>query len=188
MASKVQIINRALIALGQTIVINDIEEDTTPAQLGKELWETCVEYILTVHPWACAQKRWTIAADATAPLWGFSYAYTKPADCVAVFEMEGQEEYDWKVESGKIVTNHGAPIFISGNRNVTAPGDFDASMVEALAYKLAMEMAVPLTNSKTLRDQMEDGLKDRTVNTRTLNSRQRTAQTVSVATWTGARH
>lgn len=187
MASQVQIFNRALIALGQTTTITDIDEETVPAQLCREIWDTCVDYVLSAHPWSCAKARWEIAADATGPLWGPAYYYTRPTDCVAVFEMQDQEEYDWNDESGKIATNHGSPIYIMGNRRVTNPADFDASMVEALAYKLAMELAIPLTQSKTLRDQMEADLKDRTTNTRTLTSRQRTAQVVSVPTWTGAR-
>jgi len=187
MASKVQIINRALIALGFTTTITDIDEDSVAAQLAKAIWDTCVEHTLASHPWSCAQQRWEIAADADAPIWGFAYQYTKPADCVAVFEMQDQESYDWKVERSKIVTDHGSPIFVSGNGKVTNPGEFDAAMVEALAYKLAMEMAVPLTQSKTLRDQMEANFKDRTVTARTLSSRQRTAQVVEVSAWTGAR-
>lgn len=188
MASQVQIVNRALIALGQTTTITSIDDETVPAQLAKEIWDTCVDYVLSVHPWGCAKGRWTIPADATAPLWGPAYYYTRPTDCVAVFEMQGQESYDWNDESGKIATDHGSPIYIMGNRRITNPSEFDAAMVEALAYKLAMEMAIPLTQSKTLREQMEADLKDRTVNSRTFSSRQRTAQVVSIPTWTGARN
>lgn len=188
MASQLQIFNRALIALGLTTTINDVDEPTVPAQLCKEVWPTCLDYVLTMHPWGCAKKRWTIAPDATAPIWGGGLYFTRPAECVAVFEMEGQEYYDWNDESGKIWTDHPGPINIMGNRRVDNPADFDASMVEALAYKIAMEVCVPLTQSKSLREDMEKGLEKRTTNTRTLTSRQRTAQVVSIPTWTGARH
>ena len=75
MASVVDICNGALNQLGATTILS-LTEDSKNARLCNSRYTQVRDAVFRSHPWNCLQKRVELAADTTAPAWGFSYAYT----------------------------------------------------------------------------------------------------------------
>ena len=102
MASTVDICNGALNQLGATTILS-LTEDSKNARLCNSRFKQVRDAVFRSHPWNCLQKRVEIAVDTTAPAWGFSFAYTLPADCLRLLRILDYDS-NYKVEGRKILT------------------------------------------------------------------------------------
>jgi hypothetical protein len=150
MASKTAIANRALSKLGETRVSNVDTDNTKPAKVIRFMYDIVRDAMLAAYPWNFAIKRVQIAADASAPAWGYTKQYTLPVDFLALLEIRGNPQYS--IEGGKIQTNEGAPIYIRYIAQITDTGLFDALFVEAFATRMAYEGCEEITQSNTKKD------------------------------------
>lgn len=150
MASEVEICNRALGKLGAGR-ITSLDDATVEARACKDRFDTARDALLRRYAWNFSVTRTDLAASATAPSFGFDAAYPVPADCLRVLEV--QDGAAWKVEGGNILSDLSAPLYVRYIRQVTDAGSFDPMFVEALAAKLAYEMAEHLTESPTKKAQ-----------------------------------
>ena len=103
MASVVDICNGALNQLGATTILS-LTEDSKNARLCNQRFTQVRDAVFRSHPWNCLQKRQELAADTTAPAWGFKFAYTLPADCLRLLRILDYDS-NYKVEGRKILTN-----------------------------------------------------------------------------------
>ena len=161
MASTIDICNRALQKLGADRIIS-LTQNSTSARACNLAYEPVRDAELRAHVWNFAVKRAQLAADATAPLYGYNYAYTLPSDCLRLLPNDHQEGFyskDWKIEGRKILTNESAPLEIRYIYRVTDTTQYDATFIESLACKLAMEMCEELTQSNSKRQLAQDEYK-----------------------------
>ncbi len=146
--SETSIANAALTHLGERR-IEDLNEIGKTASILNDKYGETRDELLRLHVWNFATKRVQIAADATAPLWGFSNQYTLPADCLRLVEVSNSENYDYRVEGRKILTDLGSPLSILYTRQVTSPIEMDVLFRQALAALLAAEVAESITGDNT---------------------------------------
>lgn len=154
MASVVDICNRALQKLGAERIIS-LTQDSVSARACNLAYESVRDAELRSHTWNFAIKRKELAADATAPVYGYSYAYTLPSDCLRLLKNDHQENYysnNWKVEGRKIITDESAPLPIRYVYRVTDTTLYDALFIEALSSKMAYEMCEELTQSNSKKE------------------------------------
>jgi hypothetical protein len=119
MASIVEICNGALNQLGATTILS-LTEDSKNARLCNQRFTQVRDAVFRSHPWNCLQKRQELAADTTAPAWGFKFAYTLPADCLRLLRILDYDS-NYKVEGRKISAALGADIaFAVTSNNQTA--------------------------------------------------------------------
>ena len=148
----VSISNRALTFLGAQ-PITSLDDDTKEARACKRMFEQSRNQVLRGHPWNFAMRRVELAADTTSPVWGKTNAFSWPADCLSIVEVDTDEE--WVVEGRKIVSNAAAPLNIIYVYEVTDPTEFDALFAEAYAYRLASDIAYEVTARQTVLNSME---------------------------------
>lgn len=162
-SSEVEICNRALDAIGAP-TITALTEGTRQAGICNRYFPQLRDDVLAAHPWNFAIKRAVLPALETAPAWGFDYAYQIPTDCLRVVEVEGEDAIvppsAWQVESGSIVTDMTAPLYIRYISRVTETGLFAPLFVSALAARIAAEIAQPLTGSSDIRGRMQKEFAD----------------------------
>jgi hypothetical protein len=109
-------------------------------------------------------RRAELAQETQTPAFGYSYQYALPTDpyCLRVLEFSnGSLSYP----QDNMFSNRGGPVFVIEGRKlltdegtarikyvarVTDPQEYDASLVEALAARLAMEIAYAVTGSTTV--------------------------------------
>ena len=146
MASDVGIANAALRKLGQA-PITAFNENSKAARLADERFAELRDELLFRHPWNFARKRASLAASATAPVWGFTNAFPLPNDYIRMYEANGEDEDTgkWKIEDGAIVTDLSAPLEVLYVYQVTDANRMSAGFREAFASILAADWAEDLT-------------------------------------------
>ena len=161
MASTVDICNGSLNQLGATTILS-LTEDSKNARLCNSRYTQVRDAVFRSHPWNCLQKRVELAADTTAPAWGFSYAYTLPADCLRLLRILDYDS-NYKVEGRKILSNTETMKILYISR-VTDPNEYDESLREILSSALGSDIAFAVTSNNTTATNMynlfQDKLKD----------------------------
>lgn len=157
MTSKVAICNAALAKVSNNRIAS-LTEGSTAGDLCNEMYERVRDRLLRRHIWNFNKKRVKLAQLSTAPVFGWTRAYQLPSDWVRNIAIYADAAgvnptHGYQVEGRTILSDHESIYLVYGAR-VTDPNDFDDMFREALAYALAVELAVPLAKSATLRDRM----------------------------------
>ena len=153
MASVVGICNSALIKLGASPILS-LTEGSKSANLCNEQYEKVRDDLLRAHPWNFAAARQKLARLAEAPAFGFAFAYQLPADFLRAIEVA--DGIGYKIEGRKILSD-AADIYLRYVRQVTDPNEMDALFREALAWRLAVDLAIPITQSNSTLELMRQG-------------------------------
>ena len=175
MTSTVEICNLALVRLGvQTI--NALTEGSAQSIHCGLLYEPTRDALLRMVPWrfATARQALAILADATAPA-EWSHVYQLPSDCLAARYVEPPDglfapgetaDQDVAVVSpnasaaskfevrGRTVVTHQPNAVLIYTARIENPIQFDPLFVEALSYKLAADLAMPLQSDREMRNLM----------------------------------
>lgn len=154
MASVVGICNNALIKLGQDTIIS-LTEDSKAARLCNQMYVPARDAVFRAHPWNSLVRRVELAQLSTTPAYGFSYKYQLPTDCLRVLSTD-KVEYDtevFKVE-GRTILSDNSTLSILYIARETDPNTYDVGLQEVIAARLAAEIAIGMTDSTTLSEQM----------------------------------
>lgn len=154
-SSETELVNSALIKIGHTRQITNLNEDSLAARSAKELYPKLRDRLLRRYRWNFAIKRANLSTDAEAtPVHGFNSAFAQPDDMLRMIgiydEFEPEENYVstrhvWKAEGQHIAANHSAPLPVTYIRRVENVKEFDPAFVEALTWLLASQLAYPLS-------------------------------------------
>lgn len=158
-ATEVSICSNALLMLGAQ-PINDLSEDSDRARLASNLFAPVRNYVLRRHPWNCAVKRVALAPDTAKPAFDWSYQFTLPSDYMRTLSVgEAGAELEFKIESGKLLCEDNPALlrYIWRNDN---PGTWDDMLVWGMTMSMKAVMAYPITQSTSLEQLIEAGLKD----------------------------
>ena len=151
MASIVGICNGALNQLGATTILS-LTEDSKNARLCNSRFTQVRDALFRTHPWNCLQKRIQIAADSTAPAWGFTFAYTLPADCLRLLKILDYDS-NYKVEGRKVLSNTETMKILYVSR-VIDPNEYDELLRETLSASLSADIAFAVTSNNTTSQNM----------------------------------
>lgn len=158
MASQIDICNIALSRINK-YSISSIDQSNEEARQCKIFWDVLRQNELRKHFWNFAMK--TIALGQTTETrvdWGYIYSY--PSDCIRpkyIFQ-EGLpntiiNEYEVAISSkghSRVICCNIQNAYLKYTYNVQDATVFDPSYANALAYLLASELAIPLTNDQNL--------------------------------------
>ncbi len=95
MPSETDIANSALTLLGAKAILALTQTDSIPAAMCNRHFPLVRDAVIRAFPWKCARMRATLAQDATAPDWGWSYRYKLPASpnyCLRVWKLQEEED------------------------------------------------------------------------------------------------
>lgn len=163
MASVIQIANRALTKLGAARIIS-LGDDNKQSRAVLSCFDDLRDDELRSHRWSFAMRRTSLAADSEAPAFGFTYAYTLPADflrldlvndefpAVVMDNYIGVETNDYTIEGNKILANMAAPLKLRYIARIEDPNQMDVNFREALSCRIAAELAEDLTQSNQKRE------------------------------------
>lgn len=149
MPADIDIINAALNKLGEQ-VLTSVADVSVAGRLATATYSIYRDALLREHDWNFATKRASLTALAETPVWEFDFQYNLPGDCLRLIEIENPSQCKYRNEGRKILTDLTSPLKIKYVGSVEV-GEMDATFFEALAQRLAMEWAEPIsqTNSKT---------------------------------------
>lgn len=158
MPSVVDISNKALDKLGHS-PITSLDDGSKAANLCSRNWPLVRDEVLRDHPWNFAVRRATLAADTTAPVWGFSASFPFPDDCLRILEVRDLSTDEYQIEGRAILAN-ATVLYIRYTHRITDPNVYDAQFVNTVSTKLAVEMCEALTQNNTKKDVLFQEYKD----------------------------
>jgi hypothetical protein len=161
MANQIEICNVALSRVGAGS-IQALTEATREARACRTHYEMARDATLRDHDWQFARKRVVLALLSEA-FDGWTYGYAYPADCIAARSILNEASTDpadaiaYEVgvnaaKSAKVVLTEQEDAILVYTALVTNTSIYDASFVDALAWRLASELAVPLRADTALQD------------------------------------
>lgn len=157
MASDIEICNIALSRVAHTQPIVSFSERSKEAELCSVFYASLRKLVLTDFPWPFAESN-VVLADIGSPAPGWAFRYRYPADCLKVREiiMPGQRrpltsdmQIPYKVgfdTGGRVIHTGQTQAGVRFTFNVEDPTFFDALFADALAWRLAMDLALPLSS------------------------------------------
>lgn len=152
--STTDIANMALDYLDEAPLVSfDSDTGAVARQLRRNFWPVA-RACMRRHPWNFAVARASLSANATAPAFGWSYAYQIPTDCLRVLPITADGTEDGtptphKIEGQNILTNQAAPLYIRYIAAISNTGLFDNSFCEYLAATLAHRAAHFITGKQS---------------------------------------
>lgn len=162
MASTVQICNMAiaLVAGNRITALTDETKEATQCNLW---FDPLRKAVLEDADWAFAIKRFSSSTpESSSPDWGYTKKYTLNPEVVRVIHCtddadningEKEDNFDWQREENTIVCDADA-IYYKAVMNITDASKFSPGFVQALAARIAVELAIPIAGSRSLMEDM----------------------------------
>lgn len=149
LASETDIHNMALDLLDEEPILSAGVDDRTSVRFMRRAYATTRDAMLEMHPWKFAVGRAAPAAGAE-PAFGWAYSYALPNDCLRVLPLTASgdpngAEIPYALESGGLLTNHAAPIYLRYIARIEDTTKFSNLFVKALACSLAEQGATKIT-------------------------------------------
>lgn len=132
--------------------ITALGQDSKEGRLCALLYEQERDALLEEHPWNFAIGRQQLAQLSTAPAFEFDYAYSLPADAIRPLYMYDSTDR-FKIESGNLLTDEN-PVKLVYIKQVTDTSKFSPLFIDALATKLAAELAKAIPNDSKLAERL----------------------------------
>lgn len=148
--TDITICSTALVLLGSKPITSFSNSDR--GITANAIYPTVKERVLRSHPWNCAVTRVKLTTpDVTPPVYEYGKRFALPADCLRLLNV-GQkgETFEYEVEGNFIVTDE-ASVSIRYIKNI-AESLFDSSLAQVMIYAMKAELAYPITESTTERD------------------------------------
>lgn len=158
--SEVSICNQALGWLGEQTIIS-LDDDTRPAQLCKANYAPLRDAVTEAHNWTFASRRYELPQLLNSPVFYYAQAYAIPTEVLRVREVNRIEAkdgtFDWQIEEvdglNAIVINSEICRILAISQ-VTDTKRFTNLYTQALAARIAADLAIPLTNSRQMQADM----------------------------------
>lgn len=159
-SSQTDIINKAVVLLGSSERLSNIDAGGANAANLRTLWGMARRSLLASHPWNFALKRAKLLPDAdNAPEFGYTNAFEVPEDCLRWLPWARGEKYYFEgEEEGDFILSDESAIYIRYITDVENEGKWSALFADAMAYQLAFEYCEGRTQMTGLRDRLKDDL------------------------------
>lgn len=156
-SSAVDICNMALLRLGQKLTISALTEATAAGRACLAFYAHCRDKALASAPWHFAEAHATLTLldeeDAESNDW--TYVYALPADCLAPRRIDNGVRNPTPAARVPYLLGQfqGLPILLTDEPDaelvytarIETVGSYDDHFVDALAWLLASELAMPLS-------------------------------------------
>ena len=155
MVSEVSICNQALGFLGASR-ITSLDDPSVAANRCRDNYSFLRDAVLEERMWSFALAR-EVSEVADKAAWGDLYQHQLPVEWMQVFRVfsdaGGHGKANW-VREGEFVLADYPKVYLWGITRVTDTNKFSQLFVQALAARLAAELAMPITNNRELQADM----------------------------------
>ena len=157
--TAVQICNLALSRLGSSLLITALSDNTTQAIQANLIYENVRDMTLEDFPWTFATRSAALTEQTTETHPFFDFVYTYPT-CLKVLRVFAEDAEKTSREEFAVYNHYAAgPPVVEVKRiasdiedayaeyvvSVADPTLFTYAFVDALAWKLASQLAIPVT-------------------------------------------
>jgi len=162
--TQIGIWNQALDVLREQ-PLSSINDTTATAKLLGRNYAQQRDYLMERYLWKFALTRAQIAADSTAPSYGWTYRYALPTDSLRFVpptydgSIDGQP-IPFEEENGYILTDQAGPLKLRYILRTTNEGLWSNGFCECLSLRLAMRIAHWLTGKQSMLQQIQSLYKE----------------------------
>lgn len=154
--SEVAICNIALARTGQREFITSLTGSSAPSKVCNVLYVEARQTVLASIWWPFATKRATLAELANTTRDGWIFVYALPVDCIAARSLWSglrRPAVDQAIQFGlehdavsgkKVLLSDLEDAVLSYTADISAPGLFPPLFTDALAWKLAADIALAM--------------------------------------------
>lgn len=194
MASQIQICNLALVHCGEA-TITSLNEDGKAARVLKRVYDMVLDQALTDYRWYFAVARAELAADPTAPEFGFAHRFQVPSDLVQLIGLFDSQEASRNYTSakaafkreGQYILADDAPLKIYYVKRVTDPGQYPPEFVKYLGYLLATTIFYDMTKGADRYTALVQGREQAAKQAKFKGAIQNTPEVISASEWIDSR-
>jgi hypothetical protein len=173
MADKIDIINLALRRIGE-LPIESIDEGSAAADVMKDIYDMIVDSELRSWPYTWAVKTDELAQVASEEAPDFGYIFQLPADYLKMvtiidpstgstlwdwdwpsYNRISRTQYEWEVRQDKLYVNF-SEVTIKYIFDQSDESKWDPSFVDAIAWRLAMEASISITDSDRITERARE--------------------------------
>jgi hypothetical protein len=192
LASQLDVANLALIKLGDVQILS-FDEDTAHARVVKILYPRVVDTVLRAHKWRFAMRQTALSRLVGAPTWRYLFRYQLPTDpfCLKVVRTSADDGMNgdgngWEIQGREILTDS-TSLSIEYIARITDPQQWDALFLEAVTERLAAELAIPITNTPSLRQNLFQTFVMKVQEARTMDGFEGSAEAIQETSLTDVR-
>lgn len=182
--SEIQIVNSALNKLGAEL-ISSFNDQTKQARIAKTQYPILRDEVLRSHPWNFAIKKAELAVLNETPVFEYTVASQIPGDSLRILNVN-IANYEFAIEGRKLYSNF-SPVQIRYIYRNETVAEYDANFVEALAYRIAADMAYPLVQSRQLSQDMMSAYEMFVSRARSFDSQEGSPESLEADTWIRSR-
>lgn len=160
MPGETDLINVGLRLIGASPIVS-LTDGSPSANAADDIYTEVRDNLLRSHPWNFATKRVQLARSTTVPAFEFDYAYALPSDWLRTISVHsnnaghGTVLYRAEQVAGQLVIVASSDqIWLRYVAVVTDPNLMTSDFRMALSAALARDLAIPLTSSNVLEDQL----------------------------------
>lgn len=171
--SKVAICNQALGWLGGEL-ITSFDDDSNEAKLCNANYDQLRDAVLEEREWTFAVERIEPSRLTSTPKYGFTYEFQIPATVIRILQVSlkgadagivglssdiygtglgDYQEIPW-VREGATIRCNAEQIYARVIQQITDTTKHSPAFDQALAARIAMDLAIPLTGSRALQQDM----------------------------------
>ena len=152
--SETSICNSALLKVGAE-EISSLDDDTRASNTCAALFENIRDEVMIACPWRFSLVQVQLCnPSANAPKFQYNTAYDIPSNLLRVWQVDTNP---WTEMGGQIYCDKQDGINVLAIFQNVDPSSWTSQFAEALAWRLAMEIALSLVQSVPLKQEMEKG-------------------------------
>tara|TARA_R110000744_G_scaffold120327_2_gene224208 strand:- start:368 stop:949 length:582 start_codon:yes stop_codon:yes gene_type:complete len=185
MASEVQICNLALAKVGDE-QITSLTENSKAARLCNLVYEPMRDTTLRSHPWNFAIQRVELAVSTDTPSYEYNAQFALPSDFLRLLGTNMLDAAKFTVEGNLLLCNASA-LKIKYIYQVTDPNKFDWLFIEALSARIAAELSIAMTDSRTLTVDLFNLFSTKLADARSADATEGTPDDITADTWLNSR-
>ena len=148
----IEICNQAIGWLGGNR-ITSLDDGTTEAKLCKDNFTFIRDAVLEAMDWSFAKKQTRLTPLATAPDFRFDQQFLLPSDVLRIITAGAVEDFsdwlEWERQADVVAADTDV-LYLLYVARITDTTRFPPSFTQALAQRIAADLAVPLTENAGL--------------------------------------
>jgi hypothetical protein len=182
--SDVNICNSAALKVGAE-QMSSLQDNTRTSNTCALLYPILRDEVMRAAPWRFALRQGNLGVpSATPPTFDYQAAYDIPSDILRVWQVRTNP---WTEIGGQIFCNKADGIDILAIYQNTDPTSWDAQFAEALAWKMAAQIALSLVQSVPLQQEMTKGYEKCLAEARSTNAVIGTPERLIADFWSSSR-
>jgi hypothetical protein len=187
--TSVEIVNSALNKIGARR-ITSLSDGSKAAIIANDQYDRLRKEVLRSHPWNFAIAYAQLAATVNTPIWTKQWTkeFVIPTDVLRVLETDLTSDADWELgnntDNNKVIFTNSTSLKIKYIKDITNTTRFDAMFDEALAMRIAADLAYPLVQSQTVQQNMFNAYLRFMADARTMDAQENALDTVESDTFT----